>query len=225
MNKQERKPVYKLTPEQRAGMQTVVLDVTKCKTLSGFWEKICDDLDIPPFGESREGLVYQLCRRYGEEGGVVVEFHGLYTLPPVLRTLGTKVLWFGLGETRRLLPDFYVDNMDAPWREEFLKDESYFEYQPIENPTVIDFAGCRTFDGFHDAVQKGLGFPEYYGRNWDALWDCLDGMFNGEPEWTVELHGTESLRSRDMQYMFSKFMEILQDEQERAPQLRVVIVD
>lgn len=30
-------------------------------------------------------------------------------------------------------------------------------------------------DDFHDAISKALGFPDYYGRNLDALWDCLTG--------------------------------------------------
>lgn len=28
---------------------------------------------------------------------------------------------------------------------------------------------------FHEQISKALDFPDHYGRNFDALWDCLSG--------------------------------------------------
>ena len=37
----------------------------------------------------------------------------------------------------------------------------------------IDGASITSEDSFHDVFFERLGFPEYYGRNWDAWIDCL----------------------------------------------------
>ncbi len=39
--------------------------------------------------------------------------------------------------------------------------------------TILDLSGCQYIGELHDRIQKALHFPEYYGRNLDALWDCL----------------------------------------------------
>ena len=33
-----------------------------------------------------------------------------------------------------------------------------------------------TLDGFYDEVAAALGLPAYFGRNLDALWDCLTDL-------------------------------------------------
>ena len=38
---------------------------------------------------------------------------------------------------------------------------------------VVDFNGAKTIRTFHEALQKGLEFPDYYGKNVDAFWDCI----------------------------------------------------
>lgn len=48
----------------------------------------------------------------------------------------------------------------------------------MQKQRILD---CSDMDesGFHDAIATCLDFPEYYGRNMDALWDCLT-MLEGE---------------------------------------------
>ena len=45
----------------------------------------------------------------------------------------------------------------------------------MENPRMItiDCSGIQNKDQFHDLLAKELDFPEYYGHNLDALFDCL----------------------------------------------------
>lgn len=38
---------------------------------------------------------------------------------------------------------------------------------------IIDCAGIETKEAFHDALAYALDFPDYYGNNLDALFDCL----------------------------------------------------
>lgn len=38
---------------------------------------------------------------------------------------------------------------------------------------ILDFAAIKDEAALHDALAKGLRLPASYGRNLDALWDCL----------------------------------------------------
>lgn len=38
---------------------------------------------------------------------------------------------------------------------------------------VLDFHGLRTRKEIHEYLAEKMEFPEYYGRNLDALYDCL----------------------------------------------------
>ena len=37
----------------------------------------------------------------------------------------------------------------------------------------IDFEGCQDKAGFLERIAAALGFPAWFGNNWDALYDCL----------------------------------------------------
>lgn len=37
----------------------------------------------------------------------------------------------------------------------------------------IDFSKCRYANEIHAEIKNALNFPEHYGENLDALWDCL----------------------------------------------------
>ena len=37
----------------------------------------------------------------------------------------------------------------------------------------IDLAGCRDKETFLERTASALGFPDWFGRNWDAFYDCL----------------------------------------------------
>lgn len=44
-------------------------------------------------------------------------------------------------------------------------------------------------DGLHDAFAANLGFPDYYGRNLDALADCLYDVAHGDYGWNRDSTG------------------------------------
>jgi hypothetical protein len=37
----------------------------------------------------------------------------------------------------------------------------------------LDVGCVERDDELPDLVARSLGFPEFYGRNWDAFWDCV----------------------------------------------------
>lgn len=38
---------------------------------------------------------------------------------------------------------------------------------------ILDFAGAKSLLTLHEYLKTAFQFPEYYGHNMDALWDCL----------------------------------------------------
>lgn len=42
---------------------------------------------------------------------------------------------------------------------------------------TIDCSKIDTADKFHEALAQALDFPDYYGKNLDALYDCLTDDF------------------------------------------------
>ena len=43
---------------------------------------------------------------------------------------------------------------------------------------VIDLRDIEYYMEFHPIIKHALDFPDYYGCNWSAFWDCLTDMFN-----------------------------------------------
>lgn len=41
---------------------------------------------------------------------------------------------------------------------------------------LLELSGISTVEGLHTYLKKALSLPEYYGMNWDALYDCLTDM-------------------------------------------------
>ncbi|MBF0206676.1 MAG: barstar family protein [Oligoflexia bacterium] len=43
---------------------------------------------------------------------------------------------------------------------------------------ILDGDKIDSMEDFHDQISILLKFPEFYGRNLDALWDCLTGFID-----------------------------------------------
>lgn len=59
---------------------------------------------------------------------------------------------------------------------------------------VLDFSKVRQYGEIHQIIKDELDFPDYYGRNWDAFWDCLTEMVDRDESLHIELVGMENLR-------------------------------
>lgn len=71
----------------------------------------------------------------------------------------------------------------------------------------------------HQYLAEMLDFPEYYGKNLDALFDCLTEL----GECTIVLNGVEVLREDGGYGM--KILKVLKEAARVNPGLRVEIVD
>lgn len=55
--------------------------------------------------------------------------------------------------------------------------------------TRMDASGWRTEDDLHRDIAQTLLFPDYYGRNLDALNDCIRDVLDGRYGWDAETTG------------------------------------
>lgn len=59
----------------------------------------------------------------------------------------------------------------------------------------IDVSGIPDKETLHEYLSKALGFPDYYGRNWDAFWDCICSDEQSLMPTVLEVRGIVDLRS------------------------------
>ena len=93
-----------------------------------------------------------------------------------------------------------------------------------ENPIILDFNKNRNLWDIHVMLKEKFGFPDYYGKNWDALWDLMRDLFYEDYAYTVELHGFYSL-PKDLQEKCKIMLEVFDDVvEESAPYFSYKIV-
>lgn len=39
---------------------------------------------------------------------------------------------------------------------------------------IVDFSKCQSIYEIHEQIKESLNFPDYYGNNLDAFWDCIN---------------------------------------------------
>ncbi len=72
---------------------------------------------------------------------------------------------------------------------------------------ILDFTGCKYLLDIHKRLKATFDFPEWYGENLDALWDCLRDYCGFER--CVYVVGVDSLPKDFGEYM-KKILEIFE---------------
>ena len=101
------------------------------------------------------------------------------------------------------------------YHRELTEEEKAFK-EITEYPIVLDFSLCNNKYRIHNLLKDKFGFPAYYGENWDAFWDCINGLFYDEGEVIVEIHNFSSLSDREKNYCKPMF-EIFEDVHKDTP--------
>ncbi|MBR2334720.1 MAG: barstar family protein [Clostridia bacterium] len=72
---------------------------------------------------------------------------------------------------------------------------------------TIDFTNVNYYLEMHAVIWKALDFPDYYGCNWSAFWDCLTDMY-GDPI-HIEIIGLDVIERKFGADTTQKMLEIL----------------
>jgi RNAse (barnase) inhibitor barstar len=91
---------------------------------------------------------------------------------------------------------------------------------------ILDFSKVEHYLDIHNVIKKELDFPDYYGCNWDAFWDCLTDML-GRPI-HIEILGLEVIEQK-FGDAADKLVDILKefkhcDDNEYTNEIRIEIV-
>lgn len=86
---------------------------------------------------------------------------------------------------------------------------------------ILDFTNCKYHAQLHEILKESFGFPEYYGANLDALWDCL--RFYCDFELCVIIKGLDTMPKEFDEYI-DKMLEVFEDVHCETPNIRFEIV-
>lgn len=96
-------------------------------------------------------------------------------------------------------------------------DQAFYAFKPInDNPIFLDFSKCHYAAEIHELLKERFGFPDYYGENWDALWDCLDGLFEDVTPRYVEIHGYYKMPKELREYC-NPMLKVFDDVHKKTP--------
>ena len=90
------------------------------------------------------------------------------------------------------------------------------EYTPIASPVILDFTSCKTFKDLYDAISVPFGFPDYFGNNPDALWDCLS--YYCRRELKVRIYGSKNIPD-DLKNEFALILRVFNRVHEKTPNI------
>lgn len=82
------------------------------------------------------------------------------------------------------------------------------------NEIILDFSGIKSLWTLHEYFKEIFQLPEYYGRNMDALWDCL--LYYYDEPTTIILKHLEKIpseMSEAVETMLALFMELQKEDE------------
>lgn len=85
-----------------------------------------------------------------------------------------------------------------------MKGKNMYQYKELY---TIDFSEVRYYSDIHSVISKALDFPEYYGGNMSALWDCLTDMLGRNIN--IEIKGFDNLCKNFKEYS-DKLLELFE---------------
>lgn len=83
----------------------------------------------------------------------------------------------------------------------------------------LEFKNIETLRALHIYLQYKLDFPAYYGRNLDALYDCLTGI---DEDTRITLAPGDACG--ECAAGMSKLLRVLENAQEENPHLTIVTI-
>ena len=91
----------------------------------------------------------------------------------------------------------------------------------VQEIIEVDFSDCKYLGEIHKALKQQLDFPDYYGENLSALWDCL--RYYSFENTKIVVKGISELPSELQEYMNS-ILEVFEDVHTENPAIIFEIV-
>ena len=85
---------------------------------------------------------------------------------------------------------------------------------------TLDFTGIKTLWELHEYFKTVFHLPNYYGRNMDALWDCL--YYSFEFPTTITLKNVSDIPA-EMQETVEVMLELFDDLQRKDKKVTVIV--
>ena len=86
---------------------------------------------------------------------------------------------------------------------------------------AVDFSGCRYLGEIHKVLKQQLDFPDYYGENLSALWDCL--RYYSFEDTKIIVKGITELPGELKEHM-NRIIEVFDDVHTENPAITFEIV-
>ncbi len=83
---------------------------------------------------------------------------------------------------------------------------------------ALELSGVRTLWALHERLKETFDLPDYYGRNMDALWDCLHCAF--EEDTTIELRNLSALPG-ELREAAETLLALFRELERTDPEVRV----
>ncbi len=88
------------------------------------------------------------------------------------------------------------------------------------NYVMIDGGFLRSKDHLHDILARELHFPEWYGRNLDALHDCLTDLHEDTQISVIRIDSADA----ELQQYLSRVLRVLHDSAEENDHLYLNVI-
>jgi RNAse (barnase) inhibitor barstar len=88
----------------------------------------------------------------------------------------------------------------------------------VEERTIIklDLTGCKSSFDIQNKIQEAFGFPDWYGKIWDAFWDLL---YPTRDNTIIEITGISTLPDKTKKYI-DILLGMLQENKDKMDQLK-----
>ncbi len=88
---------------------------------------------------------------------------------------------------------------------------------------ILDFTGCKYIMRLYDIIQEGFGFPDWFGRNLDALWDLLSDYYYDCSPTFVKIKGIKTM-PKDLQNYMNEVIAVFADVHKESPQFYFEVI-
>lgn len=93
-------------------------------------------------------------------------------------------------------------------------------FNPVQATCVLDLTGSNEKTDLHQILAQTFDFPDYYGRNWAALWDCMTDLACSYKKLTIQVRGVIGME-KEWYESCADLFELLDDLSKEYPHVSI----